>query len=127
MTWSASWSSWLVFCDRDFLLPGWAAAISWKRPNYEPANPHQDTPRTLLRSGTTPPYYAILRAVPSIAGSAGVIAMGGAIAILFVLPWLDRSPVKSIRYKGWMSKSVAGAFRVISFVRCSGYLGAGAV
>ena len=34
----------------------------------------------------------------------GVVVMGGAIAILFVLPWLDRSPVKSIRYKGWLSK-----------------------
>jgi ubiquinol-cytochrome c reductase cytochrome b subunit len=34
----------------------------------------------------------------------GVIAMGAAIAVLFVLPWLDRSPVRSMRYKGWLSK-----------------------
>jgi ubiquinol-cytochrome c reductase cytochrome b subunit len=48
--------------------------------------------------------------------------MGGAIAILFVLPWLDRSPVKSIRYKGWISKLALMLF-AISFV-VLGYLGA---
>ena len=48
------------------------------------------------------PFYAILRAVPHKLG--GVIAMGAAIAVLFVLPWLDRSPVRSIRYKGMLSK-----------------------
>jgi ubiquinol-cytochrome c reductase cytochrome b subunit len=65
----------------------------------------------------------MLRATPSIAGSAfpGVIVMGGAIAIMFVLPWLDRSPVKSIRYKGWMSKVWLAIF-VFSFV-VLGYLG----
>jgi ubiquinol-cytochrome c reductase cytochrome b subunit len=41
--------------------------------------------------------------------------MGAAIAILFVLPWLDRSPVKSIRYKGWLSK-IALLVLIISFV-----------
>ena len=41
--------------------------------------------------------------------------MGGAIAVLFVLPWLDRSPVKSMRYKGWMSKIWLVVF-CISFV-----------
>ena len=48
------------------------------------------------------PFYAILRAIPD--KLMGVIAMGAAIAVLFVLPWLDRSPVKSMRYKGWLSK-----------------------
>jgi ubiquinol-cytochrome c reductase cytochrome b subunit len=47
--------------------------------------------------------------------------MGAAIAILFVLPWLDRSPVKSIRYKGWMSKLWLVIF-CVSFV-ILGYLG----
>jgi ubiquinol-cytochrome c reductase cytochrome b subunit len=51
----------------------------------------------------------------------GVVVMGAAIAILFVLPWLDRSPVKSIRYKGWMSKVWLGIL-VVSFV-VLGYLG----
>jgi len=50
-----------------------------------------------------------------------VVVMGGAIAILFVLPWLDRSPVKSIRYKGWISK-LALLLLVVSFV-ILGYLG----
>src|SRR3546814_6627370 len=45
----------------------------------------------------------------------GVIAMGAAIAVLFVLPWLDRSPVKSMRYKGWLSKIWLWVF-CISFV-----------
>ena len=48
--------------------------------------------------------------------------MGGAIAIMFVLPWLDRSLVKSIRYKGWMSKGFVVAF-AISFI-ILGILGA---
>merc|ERR1712093_7754 len=59
------------------------------------------------------PFYAILRAVPD--KLLGVIAMGAAIAVLFVLPWLDRSPVKSMRYKGWMSK-VALLLFCVSFV-----------
>jgi ubiquinol-cytochrome c reductase cytochrome b subunit len=45
----------------------------------------------------------------------GVIAMGGAIVVLFLLPWLDRSSVKSIRYKGWIFKLAVFIF-VISFV-----------
>ncbi|MDP0995803.1 cytochrome b, partial [Klebsiella pneumoniae] len=45
----------------------------------------------------------------------GVICMGAAIAVLFVLPWLDRSPVRSIRYKGWMSKVMLVLF-AISFI-----------
>ncbi len=51
----------------------------------------------------------------------GVITMGGAIAILFVMPWLDRSPVKSMRYKGWLSRVWLAIF-VVSFV-ILGYLG----
>ncbi len=43
------------------------------------------------------PFYAILRAVPDKLG--GVLAMFGAIAVLFVLPWLDRSPVRSARFR----------------------------
>jgi ubiquinol-cytochrome c reductase cytochrome b subunit len=41
--------------------------------------------------------------------------MGAAIAVLFVLPWLDRSPVKSMLYKGWMSKIWLVAF-CVSFI-----------
>ncbi len=60
------------------------------------------------------PFYAILQAVPD--KLMGVILMGAAVMILYAVPWLDRSPVKSIRYKGWMSK-VALALLAIAFVR----------
>jgi ubiquinol-cytochrome c reductase cytochrome b subunit len=66
------------------------------------------------------PFYAILRAITFNlfgldAKFLGVVFMGGAIAVLFVLPWLDRSPVRSMRYKGWMSKVMLALF-AISFV-----------
>ncbi len=90
-----------------------------ERPNFEPANPLK-TPDHIAPVWYYTPYYAILRAVPSKIG--GVIAMGAAIAILFVLPWLDKSPVKSMRYKGTQSKIWLGIF-VVSFLGL-GYLGA---
>lgn len=90
-----------------------------ERPNFEPANPLK-TPDHIAPVWYYTPYYAILRAVPSKIG--GVVAMGAAIAILFVLPWLDKSPVKSMRYKGTQSKIWLGVF-VISFLGL-GYLGA---
>ena len=65
------------------------------------------------------PFYAILRAVPD--KLLGVVAMGGSIVVLFLLPWLDRSSVKSIRYKGWIFKFALVLF-VISFFGL-GYLG----
>ncbi len=85
-------------------------------PNFEPANALK-TPPHIAPVWYYTPFYAMLRATPSMFGSAfpGVIVMGSAIAILFVLPWLDRSPVKSIRYKGWMSKFWLGVF-VVSFL-----------
>ncbi len=90
-----------------------------ERPNFEPANPLK-TPDHIAPVWYYTPFYAILRAVPSKLG--GVIAMGAAIAILFVLPWLDKSPVRSIRYKGTQSKIWLTLF-VISFIGL-GYLGA---
>jgi ubiquinol-cytochrome c reductase cytochrome b subunit len=61
----------------------------------------------------------MLRAVPD--QQLGALLMLLAIVVLFFLPWLDRSPVKSIRYKGWMSK-VALALFVVAFIVLS-YLG----
>ena len=66
------------------------------------------------------PYYAMLRAIPD--KLFGVIVMGAAVMILFLVPWLDRSPVKSIRYRGWPSKVMIAGF-VVSFVWL-GYIGA---
>ncbi len=91
-------------------------------PNFEPANPMK-TPEHIAPVWYFTPFYAILRAVPSIAGSAfpGVVAMGASIALFFFLPWLDRSPVKSIRYKGIIFKAWIAIF-VVSFI-ILGYLG----
>lgn len=67
------------------------------------------------------PYYAMLRVIPDKLG--GVIVMGGAIVILFFVPWLDRAKVKSYRYRGLLSKLLLGVF-AISFVWL-GKIGAG--
>ncbi len=64
--------------------------------NYIPANPLV-TPTHIVPEWYLLPFYAILRAVPDKFG--GVIAMVGAIGILFVLPWLDTSKVRSGRYR----------------------------
>ena len=64
--------------------------------NYIPANPMQ-TPAHIVPEWYFLPFYAILRAVPDKLG--GVLAMFGAIAVLFVLPWLDRSPIRSGNFR----------------------------
>jgi ubiquinol-cytochrome c reductase cytochrome b subunit len=91
-------------------------------PNFQPANPLQ-TPAHIAPVWYFTPFYAMLRAVPPMFGSQfpGVVVMFGAIIIMFFLPWLDRSPVKSIRYKGILSKVALGIFAV-SFVVLA-YLG----
>ncbi|MCG2633574.1 MAG: cytochrome b N-terminal domain-containing protein [Gammaproteobacteria bacterium] len=91
-------------------------------PNFVAANPML-TPEHIAPVWYFTPFYAILRAIPPVAGSAfpGVLAMGASIAIFFVLPWLDRSPVKSIRYRGGLSRLALTLF-VISFVGL-GWLG----
>ncbi|MBT3017009.1 MAG: cytochrome b N-terminal domain-containing protein [Candidatus Thiodiazotropha sp. (ex Clathrolucina costata)] len=93
-----------------------------EHPNFEPANPLK-TPEHIAPVWYFTPFYAILRAVPSIAGSAfpGVVAMFASILVMFFLPWLDRSPVKSIRYKGSLYKIMLWLF-VIDFI-ILGYLG----
>ena len=77
--------------------------------NFEPADALR-TPEHIAPVWYFTPFYAILRAVPD--KLMGVIAMGAAIAVLFVLPWLDRSPVRSMRYKGWISKAFLLVFCV---------------
>lgn len=86
--------------------------------NFIPANP-LSTPEHIAPVWYMTPFYSILRAIPN--KLLGVTAMAASIAILFVLPWLDCSPVKSIRYRGWMTKVALGFF-AISFVGL-GYLG----
>ena len=90
--------------------------------NFIPADPLK-TPAHIAPVWYFTPFYSILRAVPPMFGSQfpGVLAMGGAVVILFLLPWLDRSPVRSIRYKGRLFKVSLTVF-VISFLLL-GYLG----
>ena len=100
-----------VFCAVVFFFPEMGGYFL-EKPNFEVANAFK-TPEHIAPVWYFTPFYAILRAVPD--KLLGVIAMGAAIAVLFVLPWLDRSPVKSMKYKGWMSK-VALLLFCISFV-----------
>jgi len=64
--------------------------------NYTVANPLV-TPQHIVPEWYFLPFYAILRAIPNKLG--GVIAMFGAIAVLFTLPWIDTSKVRSMRYR----------------------------
>jgi len=102
-------------------LGGWFL----EKDNFAPADILQ-TPPDIVPLWYLTPYYSILRAVtfewlPGGAKLWGVLAMGAAIVVLFFLPWLDRSPVRSIRYRGWMYKTALTLF-VITFVML-GYLG----
>ncbi|MGI9211940.1 MAG: cytochrome b [Methylococcaceae bacterium] len=81
-------------------------------PNFEPANPLK-TPEHIQPVWYFTPFYSILRAIPSKLG--GVMAMGMSIVVLFLLPWLDRCPVRSIRYRGTAFKVALGVF-IISFI-----------
>ena len=74
--------------------------------NYIPANP-LSTPAHIVPEWYLLPFYAILRAItfdvgPIDAKLGGVIAMGAAIAVLFVIPWLDTSKVRSLKYRPLM-------------------------
>ena len=90
--------------------------------NFVPADPLK-TPAHIAPVWYFTPYYSILRAVPPVLNSQfpGVMAMGLSVMIFAALPWLDRSPVKSIRYRGAQYKSWLAAF-VVSFL-ILGYLG----
>ena len=86
--------------------------------NYIPANPLV-TPAHIVPEWYLLPFYAILRAIPDKLG--GVIAMFGSIAVLFFLPWLDRSKVRSASYRPLFKQ----AFWVFVAVCIGlGYLGA---
>ena len=67
--------------------------------NYIPANPLV-TPAHIVPEWYMLPFYAILRAIPDKFG--GVVAMFGSIGVLFILPWLDTSKVRSMRYRPTM-------------------------
>ncbi len=92
-----------------------------EQPNFEPANP-LSTPAEIHPVWYFTPYYAILRAVPN--KGMGALLMLLALVSLLVLPWLDRSPVKSIRYKGWISRVMLAVF--VDLLRRAGVPGSAA-
>ncbi len=114
----------MLFAATMFFAPevgGWFL----EHDNFVPANILQ-TPPEIKPLWYFTPYYSILRANTVnffwIPGKLwGVFFMGLAIVLFFFLPWLDRSPVKSIRYRGWMYKTALAIF-VISFL-ILGYVG----
>ena len=82
----------IVYAGFTFFAPDYMGHAD----NYIPANPLV-TPEHIVPEWYFLPFYAILRAVPDKLG--GVIAMFGAIAVLFVLPWLDTSRVRSATFR----------------------------
>ena len=107
----------IFFCIVVFFLPEMGGYFL-EHDNFVPADPLK-TPEHIKPLWYFTPFYAILRAVPD--KFLGVVAMGAAIVLLFFLPWLDRSPVKSIRYRGIAYKASLGVF-IVSFLAL-GYLG----
>ena len=110
-----------VFCFVLFFLPEMGGYFL-EYNNFIPADPLK-TPTHIAPLWYFTPYYSMLRAVPPLFNSQfpGVVVMGLAVLIFFPLPWLDRSPVKSIRYRGVYYK-IALAIFVIAFL-ILGYLG----
>src|SRR5690554_353425 len=105
-----------VFCFVIFFMPE-MGGFFLEYANFEEAN-NLKTPEHIAPVWYFTPFYAILRAVPD--KFLGLVAMGAAIAVLFVLPWLDRSPVKSMRYKGYFSRIAlivfASAFVILGYL-----------
>ena len=117
-----------VFCAIVFFAPemgGYFLEVA----NFQEANPLK-TPEHVPPVWYYTPFYSMLRAVTwsgfgMDAKFWGMLVMFSAIAILFTLPWLDKSSVRSMRYKGWYSRIALLVF-VVSFI-ILGVLGTQAV
>lgn len=112
----------IVFSSIVFFAPEMGGYFL-ERPNFDPADPLK-TPAHIAPVWYFTPFYAILRAIPSFFGTQvwGVLGMGAAVVLIAFLPWLDKSPVKSVRYRGPRFKFMLVLF-VISFIGL-GILGA---
>jgi ubiquinol-cytochrome c reductase cytochrome b subunit len=111
----------IVFTIIMFFLPeGGGYFLEYN--NFIPADPLK-TPPHIAPVWYFTPFYSILRAVPPMFNSQfpGVVAMGVSTLIFFLLPWLDRSPVNSIRYKGPLFRCALAIFVVVFLIL--GYLG----
>jgi ubiquinol-cytochrome c reductase cytochrome b subunit len=102
----------LIFAFVIFFWPE-AGGLFLEHDNFVPADPLV-TPEHIKPVWYFTPFYAILKAVPD--KLMGVMLMGASVLVLFFLPWLDRSPVKSIRYRGMQYKIMLGLF-VVAFIR----------
>ena len=100
-----------VFCFVVFFMPEMGGYFL-EFPNFEQANSLK-TPAHIAPTWYFTPFYSVLRAVPD--KFWGFIAFAASVAIPFMLPWLDRSPVNSWRYRGWITK-VALVLFVSSFL-----------
>ncbi|MCW7551220.1 cytochrome b N-terminal domain-containing protein [Endozoicomonas gorgoniicola] len=105
-----------VFCGVIFFMPE-MGGFFLEHANFEMADSLK-TPEHIAPVWYFGAFYSILRAITFDVGPidsklGGFIAMGAAIAILFVLPWLDRSRVRSIRYKGMISKVAIISFALV--------------
>jgi len=100
-----------VFCFVVFFMPEMGGFFI-EYPNFEEANSLK-TPAHIAPTWYFTPFYSVLRAVPD--KFWGFIAFAASVAIPFMLPWLDRSPVNSWRYRGWMTKVALVVF-VSSFL-----------
>jgi len=89
-----------AFCSVLFFAPEMGGYFI-EYANFEIAN-NLKTPEHIAPVWYFTPFYSVLRAVPD--KLLGFIAFAASVAILFILPWVDRSPVKSMRYKGTFSK-----------------------
>ena len=108
----------LILCAFILFFEPTVGGLFLEHDNFNEANPLV-TPEHIKPVWYFTPFYAMLRAVPDTLF--GVIIMGAAVMILFLLPWLDRSPVRSIRYRGLLTKVLIAVF-VVSFV-VLGWLG----
>ncbi|NNC54848.1 MAG: ubiquinol-cytochrome c reductase, partial [Pseudomonadales bacterium] len=100
-----------AFCFVMFFMPE-LGGLFLEKPNFEIANPLK-TPEHIAPVWYFTPYYSILRAIPD--KFWGFIFFAASVAIPFLLPWLDRSPVRSIRYRGRATK-VALVLFISSFI-----------
>ncbi len=100
-----------IFCGVIFFLPEMGGYFL-EHPNFEEAN-NLKTPAHIAPVWYFTPFYSVLRAVPD--KFWGFIAFAASVAIPFVLPWVDRSPVKSWRYRGNITKVMLVVF-VASFL-----------
>jgi len=105
----------IIFCIVVFYVPD-GGGYFLEKPNFTEANPLQ-TPEHIAPVWYFTPFYAMLRAIPGFFGSQfpATFVMFAGVLVWFFLPLLDRSPVLSIRYKGYLSKIMLLLF-VISFV-----------